>query len=124
MENLLNIAKAMAMSTPGIKRFKHGAVLFDKRGRIINAKGNLRKTHPLLLKFTSFPYLHAESHAILGNGLDNCVDLKLLVVRCSPTGTLRNSSPCPTCRSIIRQVGIKHIYYSNDEGTITHEVLF
>lgn len=107
-----------AQVTPGIKRYKLGACLYDHKGRIINSKGNLRKTHPALVKFTAYPYLHAESHCILGHGLDNCSGLSLFVLRLSAAGQATMAKPCDSCLTMGRYVGLDTIKYTNADGLI------
>ncbi len=117
MKKIIEIARLTAMNTQGIKRFKLGAVLYDKKERIINAKGNLRKTHPKLIQWTQHPYLHAESHCLVAHGFDNCADLKLCVVRCDPYGNLRLARPCDSCQELIKYVALKECWYSTNQGT-------
>lgn len=118
---LIRRAVQAAKETEGIKRYKLGAVLFDKRGRIINAKGNSRKTHPILLKYSPYPYLHAESNCIVSHGTDNCSGLNLLVCRVTPGAHLTMSYPCSACLALIREVGISKVYYSDWEGNILED---
>lgn len=117
-ERIIQAATQAAIETDGIKRYKLGAVLFDKKGRIINAKGNSRKTHPLALRFSSYPYLHAEAHCIIHAGLDNCYGCNLFVTRISRNGSLSMSLPCESCRSLLKYASIKHVYYTDWNGKI------
>jgi tRNA(Arg) A34 adenosine deaminase TadA len=117
MKRIINAAIAAAKETDGIKRYKLGAVLFRK-GRIINAKGNSRKTHPLALRFSNYPYLHAEAHCIVCAGLDSCRDCNLFVTRITSSGRLTMALPCESCRSLIKYVGIKSVYYTDWNGEV------
>jgi tRNA(Arg) A34 adenosine deaminase TadA len=117
-DGVIRRAILAATETEGIKRYKLGAVLFDKRGRIINAKGNSRKTHPLLLRYSNYPYLHAESHCIVSHGLDNCRGLSLMVCRCDSSRRLTMARPCVACLRLIQEVGISKVYYTDWEGKI------
>lgn len=110
-----------AATTEGIKRYKLGASLFDKRGRVVVSKGNSRKTHPLQLKFSRYPYLHAEAHAIISYGLDNCKGLNLFVTRTDSAGNSTMARPCPSCLALAKYVGIESIYYTDWKGSIVHE---
>lgn len=107
-----------ALATQGIKRYKLGAVLYDRKGRIINAKGNQRKTHPKLLRYSDHPFLHAESHCILAHGLDNCEGLDLFVCRIGRSGSFRLAKPCDSCSRLIQDVGLRSVWYTTDEGNI------
>lgn len=115
---IVTAAIEAARETEGIKRYKLGACLFDKRGKIINAKGNSRKTHPVLKRYTEYPYLHAESHCILGHGLDNCTNLNLFVLRLDSFGQPTMAKPCSTCLELGRLVGLSSIAYTDWSGEI------
>jgi tRNA(Arg) A34 adenosine deaminase TadA len=116
--NAILRAYEAAKATQGIKRYKLGACLYDKRGRIINAKGNLRKTHPALLRFTEHPYLHAETHCVVSHGLDNCDGLRLFVLRLDASGQPTMAKPCDVCLSIGRLVGLSSIGYTDWKGEV------
>lgn len=47
--------------------------------------------------------------------------LKLIVVRFSSSGMLGFSLPCENCRTMIRQFGIRKIYYINEGGELVCE---
>ena len=53
-----------------------GAVLVDKNS-VMSVGNNSYKTHPIMATRTELPYLHAEQHAIIRRGLDNCDNLDL-----------------------------------------------
>ncbi len=107
---LIETTRRHALATPGVRRYKLAASLIHK-GKIVCAKGNSRKTHPIQLKYAPYPYLHAESHCIIGYGLDNCAGLDILVVRVDANGDLAMSFPCPHCYELCKKVGISNIYY-------------
>lgn len=119
----LEAAKAVAMAGPGVggrnhNRFKIGAVLFGSRG-VVNAKHNSYKTHPMLTKYTNFPFLHAETACILGEGLDHCHGLDLIVVRLfNGSNSLALAKPCNVCQEVIKEAGLRNVYYSNNNGKI------
>ena len=77
-------AKAVSMNGSGVgagrKAYRLGSVLVNKNS-IISVGNNSYKTHPLLKHRTEWPFLHAEQHAIIKRGLDNCEGLDLYVVR-------------------------------------------
>ena len=121
MKHLIESAKAVALAGPGVgpsRNFKVGAILFDKRHRILNAKHNSYKTHPFLTRWTKYPFLHAESSCILGYGLDNTDGLSLLVVRIRRDLRLSMARPCVTCSQLASLANIKNIYYSDWNGDI------
>jgi tRNA(Arg) A34 adenosine deaminase TadA len=112
-------AYAVALSGQGVGpryAFRHGAVLFDRSGKILSAKSNSLKTHPKLVKFTDYPYLHAESACILGHGMDNCEGLSLLVLRVLKNDQVSLSKPCVICQRVIEDAGLKSVYYTDVNG--------
>ena len=44
--------------------------------------------------------------------------ITLYVVRIGNDDTLRNSAPCTNCFDVIREMGIKRIVFSNENGEI------
>lgn len=119
-EKILLAAKAVCLAADGVgknRNYKVGAILF-KKGHIYAAKSNSYKTHPYLLHYSEYPYLHAESACILSHGLDNCWGLDLLVTRMLRSGSFSMAHPCASCQSLIKDVGIKNIYYSDWKGRI------
>ena len=116
-DRIIEAVRQEALVTPGVKRYKLAAGLFE-RNKLIAVKGNSLKTHPLQLRHSPYPHLHAESHCIIHHGLDNCADYNLLVLRVLTSGRLTMSYPCDHCLNLIRHVGIANVYYSDWNGDI------
>lgn len=99
-------------------RYKHGAVIFDKLD-IISIGYNKQKHTSTLYKYGyKRCWLHAESDAILS--YSRILDLhrySILVIRKSKT-KLSSSKPCESCMALIREVGIRTVYYSDKDGFI------
>ena len=116
-EKFIESAKAVAISGVGTCKggFRVGAVLLE-RGRIINAKSNSYKTHPLLTKYTEWPFQHAESACIIANGIDNCEDMDLIVTRVDKRNNLTMAKPCDSCQALMRDANINKVFYSNWKG--------
>ena len=109
-------AKAVAMSGNGVGtkgKFRLGAVLVEKNS-VISVGHNSYKTHPIMASRTEWPFLHAEQHAIIRAGVDNCEGLDLYVARVLKNNELALSKPCSVCAKLIRNVGIKNVYYSTN----------
>lgn len=99
------------------RQSRHGAVVVS--GARILARGyNQYKTHTALAAFTKWPFLHAESHAIIRCGLDNCTDNIIFSVRLRKNGNIGLANPCHICRAFMRNVGISTVYYTTDTGYI------
>jgi len=115
-KKFITAAHAVAMTGTGVgmrSKFRLGAVLVYKNS-IVSVGTNSYKTHPLMSKRTEWPYLHAEQHAIVRAGVDNCEGLDLYIARVKKDNSLALSKPCNVCAELIRDVGIKNIYYSTD----------
>jgi tRNA(Arg) A34 adenosine deaminase TadA len=121
LNRMRDAAYAVALSGQGVGQryaFRHGAVLFDRSGKIVSAKSNSLKTHPKLARFTDYPYLHAESACIIGHGMDNCDGLSLLVLRVLKNDQVSLSKPCVICQRVIEDAGLKSVYYTDVNGLV------
>lgn len=119
-KRFLEAARAVALASQGTgprNSFRVGAVLLDKN-RIITAKSNSYKTHPVLAQYSNWPFQHAESACIISHGLDNCDGLDLLVTRVNKKGSLTMAKPCDACLNLISDVSLRNIYYTNWEGKL------
>ena len=118
-------AKAVSMNGNGVgagrKAFRLGSVLVNKNC-IISVGNNSYKTHPLLKYRTEWPFLHAEQHAIIKRGLDNCEGLDLYVVRILKNLSYAISYPCTVCKVLIKEVGIRNVYYIDVKGNFARAV--
>ena len=115
-EKFTTAAYAVAMTGNGVGmrgKFRLGAILVYKNS-IVSVGMNSYKTHPLMAARTEWPFLHAEQHAIVRAGVDNCEGLDLYVARVLKNNELALSRPCSVCAKLIRNVGIKNVYYSTD----------
>lgn len=116
VNKLIRIAMAVAKEGEGVGRndnYRLGALLFDKRHRVLSCRPNSYRTHPKALYFGRYPYLHAEAHAVFSHGMDNCKYHNLLVVRVDSKGRLTMAKPCASCTELIKHVGIKDVFYSD-----------
>jgi len=103
-----------AASDTRLCKFKHGCIIYDKKGNILSIGRNIPHYCP------SYPslLLHAEADAILKCNRSDLKNANLLVVRVSKN-KLRNSKPCKHCMSLISEAGIKNVYYSDINSVIT-----
>jgi len=117
------VSKAIETALGGVgtgtrRCYRVGAVLFNRRG-ILRAKSNSYKTHPLVLRYSEFPYLHAEAHCLVSHGLDNCEGLDLCVVRVHKDDrTLSMAKPCDACANLLSYSKVNNVYYSDWSGAI------
>jgi deoxycytidylate deaminase len=116
-------AIAVAIASKGVggshgRRFRVGAVISEKE-RVVTARFNSYKTHPILREFTQYPYLHAEQSAIFSLGwraVQGRQGLKLWVARIHKDHTLALAKPCSVCQSILARTQIQEVYYSTSNG--------
>ena len=113
------------------KRIHIGCVIAD--GKHIIATGqNTNKTHPMQKEYNRYRFsedcrgngkLHAEMMAMLS--LPKGIDTRKIVLytyREDRFGNQHNSRPCKACMAKIKELGIKIICYTTDEG-VAEEVL-
>jgi deoxycytidylate deaminase len=91
---------------------KLGAVVVFKNKIIGLGFNKPSKTHTRAN--TPFNTIHAELDAILQAG-DQCRNAEIYVYREYKNGSPANAKPCKYCEELIRLVGIKKVYYT-DEG--------
>lgn len=91
---------------------KHGAVVVNK-SRVISVGFNKLKTTPRSPH--KYKQIHAEMNAIFKARTDlrGC---SIYIYRETKDGCLAESKPCPACRQVIEEAGIKNIFYSTSNG--------
>ncbi len=115
------IIKAVYLASKSPFRHKIGAVIINKKGKVIATGTNIRKTHPqqyLYAKKTGNEkriYLHAEISALV-----KCRQKphSIYVIRVNNKGELRLAKPCDSCMLALEHANISNIYYSNNNGEI------
>ena len=97
------------------------------QGTIIGVGFNTNKTHPMQKKYNRYrngenfiPKLHAEINCLNSiRYLDiNFSKVKLYIYRKRKSAKHGICRPCPSCLAAIKDLGIKHIYYTTDEGFV------
>lgn len=109
-------AYAVALAGPGVgsnKNYRLGCVV-AKRKRVVSAGFNSYKTHPVLIKYTAYPYLHAEQAALISYGLDSCKGMDIYVIRITKANQIAIAKPCDICLNIISTCGINTIRYTTN----------
>ena len=111
-----------------VQQARLGAVLVS-HNKVVNASPNLEKTHPMqahLNKLRGFDpmssgtrnTLHAEIATLLkSRDLDIEWNKSMLfIARLKKNADLGLARPCNACMGLIKQYGIKNIYYTTDNG--------
>jgi deoxycytidylate deaminase len=125
-EYILNNLKKTAMKSSVNNR--HSAALI-KKDTVLKSTSTFNKfIKPVLIRkdnCTSIHYLtiHAEVNAIYSYFNKKHVrGMDLIVIRIDNYGTkLKNSRPCNDCIIKLRKLGIRKVYYSDENGEIVFE---
>lgn len=97
------------------------------QGTIIGVGFNTNKTHPMQKKYNRYrngenfiPKLHEEINCLNSiRYLDiNFSKVKLYIYRKRKSAKYGMCRPCPSCMAAIKDLGIKHIYYTTDDGLV------
>lgn len=99
--------KAIQMSKESTQKFKLGAIITDKKGRILGKGWNSTKTHPLGSK--EYKTLHAEISALydcLKKGIDVTGSIAYVYRKNNKT-----SKPCECCTATLKRFGVKKVNY-------------
>ena len=98
-------------------RVKLGAVVF-KGKRILSTGWNQIRSSSLKHKNYENS-LHAEQSALLGLEWKKLKGCSMLVVKISRAEErLGNARPCDMCMQLMNYIGIKDVFYSNENGEI------
>lgn len=98
------------------------------KGNIIGMGCNLEKTHPVQRYYNKYRYhsqkayfqpkLHAEINCLnsIRHQNINFSKVKIYVYRQRKDQDYGMARPCPSCMAAIKDLGIKDIYYSTNDG--------
>lgn len=98
------------------------------QGNIIGIGCNCNKTHPMQKKYNRYrkhfesmpPKLHAEINCLNSiRHLDiNFAKVRLYIYRIRKVQPYELARPCPSCMAAIRDLGIRDIYYTTNDGYV------
>lgn len=122
--------KAHQIATISDYKKTHVGCVAVYQGQVIGLGCNCNKTHPVQKKYNRYrkdlmlPKLHAEISCLNQiKHLDiNFSKVKLYIYRIrkdQPSGMAR---PCPSCMAAIRDLGVRNIFYTTNDG-YAHEKL-
>lgn len=102
------------------------------KGKVIATGYNCTKTHPLQRIYNKERfqedcnphYMHAETHALCSiRHLDiDWSKVSLYNYREHKDGSFGLARPCKSCMKLIRDIGIKKVCYTTDEGVAEEEI--
>lgn len=130
-KSFFNICREIA-KTSDYNRARLGAIVVEGK-RIISTGNNQKKTRPLQHKYNiyrdfqnyvdSIAYQHAEIAAIsplIGKEID-WSKVSIYVYRIKKDGSPGCSKPCKACAQLIKDLGIRTVYYIDDFGRYIKE---
>ena len=98
------------------------------KGNIVGIGCNTNKTHPVQKYYNKYreesdeylPKLHAEIHCInqIKHLKINFSKVKLYIYRIRKDQPFGIARPCPSCMAAIKDLGIRDIYYTTNEGYV------
>lgn len=113
-------------------RNKLGCVAVYKH-RIISSGCNQTKTHPLQKRMNKCRFdadtthsIHAEISCLsqlIGRKDIDFKDMSLYIYRSHANGSAALSKPCAGCMALIRELGIRNIYYTGECSYIHEELI-
>lgn len=117
--------KAMQVASISDYKKTHVGCVAVYQGNIIGIGCNCNKTHPTQKYYNKYrgvsdmlPKLHAEINCI--NSIKHlCINfskVKLYVYRIRKDQPFGISRPCPSCMAAIKDIGIRDIYYTTNDG--------
>lgn len=102
------------------------------QGTVIGIGCNCNKTHPMQKKYNKYrkssdellPKLHAEINCINSiKYLDiNFSKVKLYIYRIRKDRPYGLARPCPSCMAAIKDLGIRDIYYTTNDGYVYEQL--
>lgn len=93
-------------------RHKLGAVVVYKNRPVGFGFNKPYKTHPM--STNKYNTVHAELDAIIGIPYKYLINSSIYVYRETKTGKPACSKPCQHCMELIKRVGIKKIFYTDN----------
>lgn len=108
------------------------------KGSIIGIGCNTNKTHPTQryynrfripdgedISMTCMPKLHAEIHCLnqIKNMDINFSKVKLYIYRIRGDQPFGIARPCPSCMAAIKDLGIRDVYYTTNEGYAYEQII-
>lgn len=107
-----DLAKKLSVKSTHPKH-QLGCVIVSKN-EIVGLGVNKFKTHPK--SNHPFQMIHAELDATLGLPRTALKGSDVYVYRETKDGKKANSKPCPYCEAALREVGVRHIFYTTEHG--------
>lgn len=115
----MNIAKKLSYKSRF--RYKMGCVIANGNEIMGLGVNNPYKTHPRSNNRVNT--IHAELSAILNSRKEDLTNCTAYVYRESKEGFPAIAKPCIFCQDLLKQMGIKEVYFTDKEKGIKREIL-
>ena len=106
-------AKAASLSR---SKFQVGCTIYKGARQLSVGRNQMKKTHRGAMRHYDFPYPHAEFNALKSIHPDNIKNCVVYVARLDKTGSYAMAKPCKCCQQMLREAGIKTVYYTTSNG--------
>ena len=125
-ETFMNIAKEISRLSDYPNH--HVGCIAVEGKRVLSTACNSQKTHPLQCKYNRFRNLgnypakvHAEIACLsplIGKKEIDFSQIKLYIYREHKNGVVALARPCLSCAQLIKDLGIKNVYYTGEDSLI------
>lgn len=120
-----NVAREISFLSD-YRKARLGAVVVEGK-HIVSTGHNSNKTNPTQARYNSYrrigpeymPRVHAEVSALnslIGKKEIDFSRLKVFVYRELKDGTRAMARPCPSCMALMKDLGIRKVFYSTPDG--------
>ena len=118
--------KAHQIATISDYKKTHVGCVAVYQGQVIGLGCNCNKTHPVQKKYNRYrkdlmlPKLHAEISCLnqIRHLNINFTKVKLYIYRIRKDQPYGLSRPCPSCMAAIKDLGIRDVYYTTNDGYV------
>ena len=98
-------------------KYRIGCVIVKNGNPITFGWNKYNKRHTLCEKYgNQYNAIHAELDAIIGTDRNTLIGSTIYVYREDRNGQLGMCRPCNMCMSVLKQYGVKKVYYTHSEG--------
>ena len=134
IERGFKLAKNASTFSDYSKKDIHIGAVITYKNKVVGVGWNTNKTHPCQMKYNAYrkskngrdynsenhlPFLHAEIMALqhakrsFNGDLNKC---SIFVYSKKKDGSTRLTRPCKACSKALKDLGIKNIYYTTENG--------
>lgn len=120
--DFMELAKNLAWKGTRDKTYRFGTILV-KRRKVLSVGINRPKDSHTMSKHYRFHSVHAEVDCLIGVPQNKIPGTTMYVYRFSRGGKPGISKPCELCEEILRDYGVRDVYYLDRNAQIQRMVL-